>query len=139
MRWFVPLIFLCLLLQACQDARQTAIDREVERLLRDEREYSLGPDQPYDRRPVPDRVVDDRIGGDQYKTRLRSSNPLAKDLPATPATTQPSTRPATLPATDNPENAISVTLGKALSYGIEHAPEYRNRKEDLFIASLDLL
>lgn len=141
MRRFVLLILACstLLLPACQDAKQSAIDHEVERLLREERAYSLGADQPYDRRPIPDRVVEDFGGSDQYKTRLKSRNPLAKDLPATPATTQPATRPATLPATEAAENAVSLNLERAISYSIAHAPEYRGRKEELFLASLNLL
>ncbi len=136
---FVLLASAILILPSCENARQTAIDREVERLLNQEREYSLGPDQPYDRRPIPDRVVDDRGGNDQYRTKLKSRNPLAADLPARPATTRPSTRPATQPSTEVPADAMSLNLERALSYAIANAPEYRNRKEELFLASLNLL
>lgn len=137
-------LLLCLLATACHDRAASQLDAEADRLIRLERDASLGQGPLHDAQPVPDRMVAQGPDPRPYRTEPPTRNPAPADLPARPAASQPSTQPTPMPATapgliEQPPSAGAMNLQEILAYAISHSPDYRSRKEDLFLTALDLL
>jgi len=100
---------------------------------------------PHDPAPVPPRAVAADPGADAYARRPVTRNPTAAELPAVAATQPASARPvdASLElaeaTTAFEAEGDPIDLERAFAIAIERSRAYRDAKEDLFLAAIDLL
>ena len=137
MRSLFALLLLTLCLIACAADPLRDLDLRTARAIREAQTQSLGPGHGYDPQPVPARagLLTARDGA--YNRRPSTVNPLASDLPARPSVGDEPAGAVTAPL----ETAGAQRLGlpDVLAFAVEHAPEYRREKEELFLSALDLL
>jgi outer membrane protein TolC len=149
LRIAVPAVLLAAIaasLLSCRESAMSRLDREVERLLDEEHNQTLGAESSRDPQPVPPRLEAGGITPKTYANRPRTDNPLPGELPARP-TTQPDIPPTTQPASADSMPgavpgalpAVTLSLEQALSYAIANAPEYRNRKDELYLTAIEML
>ena len=128
------LTLLCL--AGCQSDGLDAIDREVTQMLRGKHFETLGPKAPMDPSLSATRTTDPTATDQAYDRSPPTNNPSAGELPVRTAT--PADGAATRgEAADKAPLVFGLT--DSLAYSVEHSREYRNRKEDLFVAAISLL
>lgn len=130
-------------LGACASDAIDGLEAQARRVMISNREAVLGIDPDADPRPVPDATFDTRRDRSLTRTLPPTNNPSAGDLPVerargAAAATRPSSSTATQPATQ-PGVVHSMGLADLLRFAIEHSPDYRTKKEELFLTTLDLL
>jgi len=115
-----------------------ALDAEAARVIARRQGMALGQDATNDPYLNPPTTVDPEAGRQIYDYRPGTRNPGSRDLPATVAPRRQGEleAPEMLDPTDN---AVEMNLQEILGYAIANSREYRNRKEELFLAALDLL
>ncbi len=123
---------MALLLSGCYGS-VSELDREVSRMIAQRQGATLGAHGVSDSSVALPKVANSP--GERYSTQPATYNPAAKDLPA---------RPVGEAGAPDPDNAavvqpIELDLTLLLAYAIEHAPEYRAEKEQLFLATLSLI
>lgn len=123
----------------CYESAMHRLDNRVTELIQKEQDRRLGADVQSDPRPVPADDHGQALASKDYAASSDGPYPAtmpdaAGDSPS--PTTEPATQPTTQAATQPVER---MNLEAVLSHAIAHAPEYRQRKEDLFISALDLL
>lgn len=136
---------LLMLAMVCGCADFDSLDREAARLIERRQALTLGEDAPNDGRPVPASPSVVSPSDSDYRPPT-TNNPSVNDLPARTDPT-PGREPGQEHLVDPPMpqmlagqgEAMMMTLEEVLAYAIEHSREYRDRKEDLFLASLNLL
>lgn len=141
MRRFLLLLVTCLLSTGCAGDRMASIDREITAMLRQQHFETLGPAAPMDEAVEPTSAASAALSPKSYDRHPATRNPPAADLPARRADNQ---QPAISDAkTDIAAVAdtkpVIFDLGQALAYGVEHSRDYRNRKDELFLAAIALL
>ncbi|MEE9211530.1 MAG: TolC family protein, partial [Phycisphaeraceae bacterium] len=114
------------------------LDQRVAKLIGQQQQITLGPDATDDPQPVPARLFAPKPQRDMYRYDPDTTNPTPDQLPAT-TNPDPGADLAESKADSPAAAAIVMDLEQALGYAIAHSRDYRNRKEDLFLAALDLL
>jgi len=122
----IVLSLLCLILASCTGPLQR-LDSESNQMIHQFQGASLGSEAVSDPARVPPRPLSPEVSDRAYRTHLPSVNPSSKILPA-----QEAAESKELPA-------LKMNLERCLAYAIEHSREYRNEKDDLYLASLALL
>lgn len=123
----------CLSLAGCYGSVEH-LDQQVAEMIAQRQRLSLG------QQGVSDASVGmpGKIGATNlYAEQPETNNPAADQLPARTASNE-----LVDPAADGPASqtqAIELDLPALLAYSIEHAPEYRSEKEQLFLATLSLV
>jgi len=116
------------------------LDREVERMVADRQAMALSESgQVGVEAGSPTEYVEQSEG--EYQTKPGTTSPSADELPAERGPLAeggvPMERAGDL--VENVGEPVSFDLEGLLSYAIENAPEYRNRKEQLFLTTLNLI
>lgn len=141
--WWCGVLLLWAVIAGCADTH--GLDREAAALIERRQALSLGEDAPNDPRRVPTTPHVARPSDSDYRLPP-TNNPSVNELPARTDPT-PGREPGDEHLVDPPMpkmldsegEAMAMTLEQILAYAIENSREYRDRKEDLFIASLNLL
>ncbi len=127
-------------LAGCRSPMQR-LDQQVADMISQRQAETFGADAPND--PHYLSPAEDAAGtGNLYDTKPATNNPSVDQLPATsdpdPQKIDPEGKnmPSML---DAAEDAVEMDLQDVLAYAIEHAPTYRNRKEDLYLSVLSLI
>jgi outer membrane protein TolC len=147
-RRFYSLIPIIAVLVGCESDETHRLDEQVQGVIRQRQSLDLGSANTNDPVAAPRRSLSpgSRAGDLNYQPPTR--NPEGADLPATscPATQSsgsnaiPGTIPGAIPALiDAPADAPKLDLGQLLTYAIEHGPDYRSAKDDLFVRVIDVL
>ncbi len=136
-RWFV--VMLAGILTGCAGDAMTRLDEEVSRMIQQRQQATLGEAAPRDPQPTPPLPKEDPNSDAAYLTTPSTVNPSAAELPA-----ELDPHPAPLgdlgdTAAESQGQVTTFTLEAALAYAIQNSREYRNRKEELFLAAIDLL
>ena len=112
------------------------IDRKTDALIESRQRQVLGEQAVTADPPVPTHT---ELGGSLkpiYDPKPPTTNPEAADLPVRAAEPGPATPDDGLAAVVDP---VQLDLPAALGYAIEHARDYRNERERLFLTTLALL
>ncbi len=120
------------------------IDEQADRVIEHRQILTLGP-QPAAGVNVPllPSGEPDAVGDQIYDIDPATNNPTAESLvieqmdPSDPETTMAD--PAFDPAALEQAETVQMNLEQVLEYAIANAPEYRDRKEDLYLATLALI
>ena len=122
----------------CESSQIRALDRELERMIRDQRSATLADELAADPDIVPQASRYAGPPGSPYDTRPPTRNPTAAELPAKAqsADARADQMPQML---GSMENATVLDLEKSLAYAIEHSRQYRFGKEELYLTAIDLL
>lgn len=136
----VSVIFASLIVLAGCHNTLERVDHQVAEMIRESQASTLGPTATNDPQVVPQNLHPSDKNVSMYDSQPLTHNPAIVELPAetNPQTNDPSLQ---VPETDsaNDGEVIAVDLEKALAYAIAHSREYRSRKEELFLAALDIL
>ncbi len=125
-------------LAGCQSNGLAELDREVTTALRQNQLETLGAGIGHDPNVAPVMVTEARPGDAAYQRTPGSKYPAPGDLPARRTGVAPDA-PADNQATEREGTPIKLNLEQAVAYAIANSREYRNRKDDLFLAAIDLL
>lgn len=109
------------------------LDEQVAGEIRQQQRESLGP-SANDPQALPPYTQLEKLSPQDRATSPLTINPPAEQLPVGPAAETPATMPFTQPV-----DARRYDLQQVLAYAIAHAPNYRSRKEELFLSTLSLL
>jgi len=121
-------------LTGCYSNGLEAIDREVTQLLRDRHQDTLGQDAPMDPNLAPTLSTSSQPTDRAYDRAPGTRNPHVSSLPARRA------REGENVERDlSGQPALQFRLPESLHYAVEHSRDYRSRKEDLFVAAINLL
>ncbi|MCC6682778.1 MAG: TolC family protein [Phycisphaeraceae bacterium] len=127
-------------LAGCRSPMQR-LDQQVADMINQRQAETFGADAPND--PHYLSPAEDAVGsGDLYDTNPATNNPAVDQLPAAtdPDPHQIDPEGKNMPSMlDAAEDAVEMDLQDVLAYAIEHAPTYRNRKEDLYLSVLSLI
>ena len=126
----------------CARSPMERIDLDAQRMIEARQTSTLGPDAPVDAACVPART--DTLGPDPAIADPDpvTTNPDADELPVTLDTSTPDPAAAlahALRTVLEPDDAKAFDIQDCLAYAIAHSREYRNEKEDLFLAAIALL
>lgn len=138
---FIVLSFTLSLL-GCQNTGLDELDHQVRSMLREQQIRSLGGTDNRDPGVLPPRTADARLQGSDYDRQPATYNPDIKRLPA-----EAGRQKSALPTGDGtaekskptPRAVHQFGIEKLLAFAIANSPDYRDEKEDLFLASIDLL
>lgn len=123
----------CLLLTGCYGSMD-GLDQRVAEMISQRQRLSLGQEGVSDASAnTPD--TRHRLG--IYDEQPETNNPSAAALPAKRATDE--TGPADAAGPKVTAEQVELDLPALLAYAIEHAPEYRSEKEQLFLVTLSLI
>lgn len=128
-------------LAGCAGDRMAAIDREINAMLRQQHGETLGPAAPMDADVEPTSAVNPAPTAGTYLRQPATINPSAANLPARRAANQePTISDANTDIAGVPDVApVTLDLPQTLAYAVKHSREYRNRKDELFLAAIALL
>lgn len=126
-------------LVSCHSALER-VDRQVTEMIRESQASTLGPADTNDPQVVPQTLHPSGKTASMYDSQPPTRNPTIIDLPAE-TNSLPNDSSIEVPKTDsaNGGEVIIMDLEKALHHAITHSREYRSRKEELFLVTLDLL
>ncbi|MCC7408514.1 MAG: TolC family protein [Phycisphaeraceae bacterium] len=120
----------------CYESAMHRLDNRVTELIQREQTRRLGDDVRNDPHPVPTNDHGKILASKDYPQSSDAAYPTTMpDASAGPLAS--ATEPATQPAATQP--ARRMNLEAVLAYAIARAPEYRQQKEDLFLAAMGLL
>ncbi len=133
-----------LMLSGCMPSL-ASLDAQTEALVRDIQRLHLGSDTDMDPRVTPQRPASPhawRNDSDPYHRYPDTRNPAADELATERGGGEVSLDdPPDLSQTmgREPVQPIMLTLEDALGYAVANSREYRNRREQLYLAALDML
>lgn len=129
---------LLLMLCGCQSSDLRMLDEHTRAMIRQSWSQSVGHDSHVVADPAPLSDVRPLRDKRQSIKQPATRSPAAADLPARRvAAGSGDLAPDLLPSL--PDDAASMDLEGLLAYAIENSREYRNQKESLFIAAINLL
>ncbi|MGB1126091.1 MAG: TolC family protein [Phycisphaeraceae bacterium] len=111
-----------------------SLDQRVAEMIAERQKLALGAEGVSDAAVA---TPDDRTAVGLYDEQPATNNPAAGQLPAKPTAEAESEGIVVDPAFDG--DSIKLDLPALLAYAIEHAPEYRREKEQLFLSTLSLI
>lgn len=129
------------LLGGCYLSPMQQLDRDVTRMIRRHQFEALGPDNATDPNPLPSRPDRTRLTARDYAHSPRTTNPTPQELPARSAgdvVLDPDSDEYRR-ATQDTGHMLTLNLEQVLAYAIEHSRDYRDAKEQLYLAAIDLL
>ncbi|MFK7788735.1 MAG: TolC family protein [Phycisphaeraceae bacterium] len=110
------------------------LDQDVAEMIQQRQQLALGQEGVSS---ASVNTPDPYAAANLYDEQPQTNNPAASQLPAKPRSDE-----AIAPGLNDPElsaDAIELDLPSLLAYSIERAPEYRQEKERLFLATLSLI
>ncbi len=133
------MLLFVLFCSACASRSLDAIDRDVQQMIARYHRDALGDSDETDARPLVRSPVD--VPPSAYRDSLTTPNPPSSELPveARPPAETGGALPQMPRMLDDDADAPRMDLESLLAYAIEHSRDYRNAKEQLFIAVLELL
>lgn len=123
----------------CQSDRHLSrLDSEAQRIIADQRQRSLGPAGSLASNSAPgspEVVATDAV----YSENPTTYDPADEALDVTPLPPRSRVPYPTILDDGREQDTLRLDLPQILAYAIENAPEYRRRKEDLFLSTLSLI
>lgn len=133
-----PILMLTLMLVGCNGPMES-LDRQAADVLAKRQMMTLGEQTADHQDLIPPTPASKSKDQSLYQTQPKTINPATDQLPATQAPTVEGESQAPEVLDPTGDDALTMDLPAILGYAIAHSREYRNRKEELFLAALDLL